>query len=306
MKFLRLSTLASIAAALLLICGAWYATSNTALAQTVAQGIAQGIGCSGPDCQACNVVKLVQNIILYAIGLTIPIAILLFAWAGILLFTSGGNPSRLEQAKKILQSALIGFVIVLGAYLIINTILMAIVNKNYYQNGSWFNVSCTDQARPINKTLPELFHEVFGSTPAAQVVVPETTNGGTGGTGTGSAFFTSSNVQLASGVSVVGMQQSTIDEIDTVASQCGCTVLVTSGTTGGHTEGSLHYEGLAADVQVTSSLTNYLSGLTPVSNIIDRGLPAYQDPTTGYIWSEESSQTPGSSGPHYHVSVNGH
>ena len=43
------------------------------------------------ECQACNVVQLIQELITFAIGLSIPIAMAMFAYAGFLYFSSGAG-----------------------------------------------------------------------------------------------------------------------------------------------------------------------------------------------------------------------
>src|SRR6185436_7641428 len=69
------------------------------------------VPCDGLDCQACSVAQLAQNIINWLIGFSIPLAAAMFAYAGIRLFTSQGNPTAKDAAKKIFQNVGIGFVI---------------------------------------------------------------------------------------------------------------------------------------------------------------------------------------------------
>ncbi len=54
----------------------------------------------------------------------VPIVALSFAYAGFVLVTSGGNPSKKEEAKGIIGKAVIGLIILLSAWLIVRTVLL--------------------------------------------------------------------------------------------------------------------------------------------------------------------------------------
>lgn len=93
-----------------------------------------------PDCGPCGCgfpqfVTLAQNIMNFTISMAIVIFILLIAYSGFLLVTNAASPSNIAQAKKIMWAALIGFVIVLGAWLIVDTIL-----KTFLADGNWNNI----------------------------------------------------------------------------------------------------------------------------------------------------------------------
>ncbi|MDD5068848.1 MAG: pilin [Candidatus Pacebacteria bacterium] len=79
--------------------------------------------------------QLVSNIIQFLLYIAIPIAAVSFFFAGFLYLTAGGNPGKIEEAHHIFWSALVGIIIMLAAWLIINTILTALVEK-----GSGFNL----------------------------------------------------------------------------------------------------------------------------------------------------------------------
>lgn len=51
------------------------------------------------------------------------IAVVAIVWAGVLYVTSFGDDGRIETAKKIIMWVVIGLIIMLGAYAIVNTIL---------------------------------------------------------------------------------------------------------------------------------------------------------------------------------------
>ncbi len=59
------------------------------------------------------------------------VAVRIVIYAGLKLVVSAGNPSAMSDAKKMLTNVLIGFVIVLSAWLIVDTIMKALLNPNY-------------------------------------------------------------------------------------------------------------------------------------------------------------------------------
>jgi Type IV secretion system pilin/NlpC/P60 family len=96
---------------------------------TSAQGIAQLSGCTGLDCSACNVVYMANGLITWLIGILFVVFALLLAIAGVKLVTSGGNHHALDEAKGSFVNAIIGFIIILSAWLIVDTIMRALVGR---------------------------------------------------------------------------------------------------------------------------------------------------------------------------------
>ncbi len=66
--------------------------------------------------------KLVNTIINFILTMSLPICAVMFAYAGFLLITSGGGEGR-NDAKKIFTNAAIGLFYVIGAFIIVKTIL---------------------------------------------------------------------------------------------------------------------------------------------------------------------------------------
>lgn len=118
-----------------------------------------------------------------------------------------------------------------------------------------------------------------------------------------------SQITSSSNVSYAGVNVQVVQEIINAAASAntGKAVNVTSADDSGHAATSNHYTGNAVDVSMRNDQFNtYITQhYTPVTNLIAPGLPAYKDPTTGYIWTQESASTAGSSGNHWHVSLSG-
>lgn len=162
------------------------AQNNIRLSNNEGSGIVPCGGANDPrgatGCEACSVVQLAQNIINFLIGLSIPLAAAMFAWAGAIYFMSG-VVNKLEKARKIFSSTLIGFSLVVGGYLMIETILHTILDKNYFT--SWNQVSCVKPGdRPISANISDLINTIplLRTDPAKPVVVSSFNDRFTGAT----------------------------------------------------------------------------------------------------------------------------
>lgn len=95
------------------------------------QGPIEGglVPCDGsPEhpCRFTSLIDLVNRIIQYLIYLMIPLAAIVFAYAGFILITQGGSPAARETAKGMFIKVVIGLIFVLGAWLIMSTIMTAL------------------------------------------------------------------------------------------------------------------------------------------------------------------------------------
>lgn len=88
-----------------------------------AKGAETGGGIVEP-CQFKHIFLLLNRLVKYIfMYLVVPIAAIMFAYAGFLMLFSGGNASKSEKAKGIFMNVFIGLVIAAAAWLIINTVL---------------------------------------------------------------------------------------------------------------------------------------------------------------------------------------
>ncbi len=67
-----------------------------------------------------DLVELAQVIIRFILGISIPIAAAMFAYAGFTYLTAAGDPGKIKKAHGIFQNVFWGFVLILSAWLIIN------------------------------------------------------------------------------------------------------------------------------------------------------------------------------------------
>ena len=110
-------------------------------------GVGPSSGVS-PCTSLCDLINTIENVIYF--GLSIAVFIItpiLIAWGGAMYMFSRGKPEGISSAKKILTGALIGLLIALCAWLIVNTVITAFLGSNTYIGG-FSSASCTVQPNP--------------------------------------------------------------------------------------------------------------------------------------------------------------
>jgi hypothetical protein len=95
-----------------------------------------------PPCTSlCDLIDTIINVIYFGMSIAIfiiaPICIVI---GGIMILLGGANPGMLESGKKALTGAIIGLIIVLCSYLIVNTVLTVL---NLTGVGGFSNNTCT-------------------------------------------------------------------------------------------------------------------------------------------------------------------
>src|SRR3989344_2589393 len=78
-----------------------------------------GGGPGETECNICHLEQLIQNLMRFAIFFAVLVATGLFAYAGILMLSAGGNQGQVEKAKSIFTNVLIGFIVLLDAFLVV-------------------------------------------------------------------------------------------------------------------------------------------------------------------------------------------
>jgi len=89
------------------------------------------IVCNGPDCTFAHLILLVKNLINALIILSTFLATAAFAYVGFILLTSGGSESAKTKAKDIFKKVLIGYLWILGAWLLVYTISSVLLNPGF-------------------------------------------------------------------------------------------------------------------------------------------------------------------------------
>jgi hypothetical protein len=101
------------------------------------------VPCDGIHCQTCDLVQLGQNLITWFIKTMAAVIALVFAWGGMKMVMSGGNTEGVSEAKGMMTNAVIGFIILLASWLIVDTILKAVTDEGTL--GPWNEITCVAQ-----------------------------------------------------------------------------------------------------------------------------------------------------------------
>lgn len=103
---------------------------STAQQQIIDTGIAPNcgynLGDGGRICGFSDLITLVQRAIEYIFILVIPITAIVFAYAGYLYLTSGGNSGKREKAKLAMINVVIGVVVIMSAWLVVTLIVRSL------------------------------------------------------------------------------------------------------------------------------------------------------------------------------------
>lgn len=99
------------------------------------------VGCG--DCGQCDIIMVAKNIITFILEIAGPLAILAIIFAGFLYITSGGVPERTELAKGAITAAIVGFVIILIAWVGINFVVQLLTggSQNIFE-AAWYSPTC--------------------------------------------------------------------------------------------------------------------------------------------------------------------
>ena len=86
--------------------------------------------CNGPDCTICDLATLAQNVINTGIFIAVFLSAILFAYAG-WLYISNEAISGVDRAKKIFLDVVLGLVLILGAWLLVDTLLRVMLKASF-------------------------------------------------------------------------------------------------------------------------------------------------------------------------------
>ncbi len=94
-------------------------------------------------CQACHVIDLTNGVIEWLVMVLGTLAAIIIVYAGFKLVVSGGNHHAREEAKSMITNMIIGYVIVLAGWLLIDTAMKALLDEGEF--GIWNQVQCVTQ-----------------------------------------------------------------------------------------------------------------------------------------------------------------
>jgi soluble lytic murein transglycosylase-like protein len=104
------------------------------------------VPCGGPGepvCQFCHVVQLVTTVSGWLVAVLGTLAAIVIVVMGLRLVTSGGDVAAKTQARRVISNVLVGYVILLSGWLIINQVLRMLANNTV--SSSWNTIQCVAQ-----------------------------------------------------------------------------------------------------------------------------------------------------------------
>lgn len=198
-----------------------------------------------------NIVKFLRNVIAF------PVVVLMIIYGGIMMIFSGGSPKRVTTGKKSMTSALVGFGIVWGVSLILNSALMI-----------------------ITKSPASFSGFISGDLSMVGWSCEKDCGSGTTSTGKEDDYTKFPGVNWADGVSTAGVKACIMNAINDLMNEYGNgKVTVTSLNDGSsHSQDSYHYKGLAADIQVNGRRDPSGASWPPVIKFLEsKGFYAFCD-----------------------------
>ncbi|PCI29719.1 hypothetical protein COB52_02300 [Candidatus Kaiserbacteria bacterium] len=94
------------------------------------------VPCHGADCGFDDLIQIGQDLLTFMIGLGIIISAVMFAYAGWLFFSGGGNEAKITKGKGIFTAVVIGLIILLVAWLVIDTLLKTLTGEGFSERGA--------------------------------------------------------------------------------------------------------------------------------------------------------------------------
>lgn len=267
------------------------------------------VPCDGPDCDACMLVTLANNILKFLIAFSVFAAIIAFTWAGFLMVTAAGNEGQITKAKNTFSVVAIGLIIVLASWLIVDTVLR-LTERGGLNN--WVNLICESGtvSRPTPSTgggggvvatpsigSDELVSDtaLFSHMGALGALASRDNISVTSTNGPQNVF---AECNTTGCTSLEAMRGETINAVLSFSDRCtSCDVVVVGGTEcGAHTAGSGHCTGDKVDIDDTSSVNNHVRTNFDRMGTRGDGAELFRDPETGAVWAFE-----GGSGAHWDV-----
>jgi hypothetical protein len=116
---------------------AWLASTFFVLspALALAAGLpTQIVTCTGVNCSVCDLATVAQNVLNTGIFIMVFLSAVLFAWAGWEMLTAQGSTEKYSHAKSIFGNVVLGLVIILAGWIVIDTLMRAMLGSSF---GPW-------------------------------------------------------------------------------------------------------------------------------------------------------------------------
>ena len=107
-----------------------YSQSSYYTQSAYAAGADSGlVTCTDPqDCNLCTLIQMFDRVLDFLFKFLTLAAVMMVMYAGFQLVISQGNSGAMEKAKGMISNIVIGFVIMMSAWLIIDTVMKGLVD----------------------------------------------------------------------------------------------------------------------------------------------------------------------------------
>ncbi len=223
----------------------------------------------GDACQLYHLIELINNVVRFFIAFGVLFAVVMIAINGFKLALSRGNASAMEQAKSKLLNILIGFAVILLAYLIISTIMSVLTGKSLGEWSAEFKRVDQKPLRSSSNTNNNTTVVNAAPTPSG-LLSASAVSGNTSTEIDGRAVLANAGISVnkncnggSTGTCLQGMNQSTIAAVVALNKDCGgCVSAVTGGTetgVGHECSGQYsHCNGYKVDLRTNVELSTYI------------------------------------------------
>ncbi len=82
------------------------------------------------ECSFYDLVKMANRLIDTLIKISFPIAAAMIAWAGIIMMLNPANSGKRTEALNMMKNVVIGFAIIISAWLVVEAITKVLINEN--------------------------------------------------------------------------------------------------------------------------------------------------------------------------------
>lgn len=114
-----------------------------------------------------GVLQLIQNVMNAAVSFGVIICVIVIAFAGILWILTPTNPESHSQAKNVLTNAVIGFLIILSAWVMVDFVMKMLYNPNAGNLGPWNEILTGGDICVVAMDTKPLFSGSISSVPGA-------------------------------------------------------------------------------------------------------------------------------------------
>lgn len=107
------------------------------------------VTCAGPNCNYCDFLATGNRIINFLlVNVMFPVAAIIFVVGGITIMTAGDSSSRYQKGKEMIKGTIIGIIIALLAWLVIDTLFQVLAPKaQTITSAPWYQLQCKTSSK---------------------------------------------------------------------------------------------------------------------------------------------------------------